>query len=24
VSLNPRRAGEIRRLIDAGELPTGL
>jgi hypothetical protein len=24
VSLNPRRAGEIRRLIDAGELPAGL
>jgi hypothetical protein len=24
VSLNPRKAGEIRRLIDAGELPAGL
>jgi hypothetical protein len=24
VSLNPRRAGEIRRLIDTGELPPGL
>jgi hypothetical protein len=24
VSLNPRRAGEIRRLIDVGEMPPGL
>jgi hypothetical protein len=24
VFLNPRRAGEIRRLIDDGELPPGL
>jgi hypothetical protein len=24
VSLNPRRAGEIRKLIDEGELPRGL
>jgi hypothetical protein len=24
VSLNPRRSGDIRRLVDSGELPGGL